>query len=64
MCAPDIRSELGACVQAIIAAQVVQSVGGLKAEIDILVSPIPKHITCNMEDFRTPNTVFDQYSLS
>jgi hypothetical protein len=42
----------------------VQTAGGLKAEIDILVSPIAKYIACNMEDFRTTNTVFDPHALS
>jgi len=41
----------------------VQATGRFKAEIDILISPIPKHIAGDMEDFRTTNTVVDSYPL-
>ena len=30
----------------------------------IVFSPIPKHVTCNMEDFRSANSVFDAHPLS
>jgi hypothetical protein len=62
-CASDAHSWVGSCTQPIVAAQIVQATGRFKAEIDILVSPIPKHIARDMEDFRTTNTVVDSYPL-
>jgi hypothetical protein len=63
-CVPGVRSDLGTDAQPIVAAQIVQTTGDFKPEIDILVSPIAKDITCDMEDFRTTNTVFDPHWLS
>ena len=63
-CSPDVQSWLGVRTQPIVTAQIVQTAGGFKAEIDILVSPIAKDIAGNMEDFRTTNTVFDPHPLS
>jgi hypothetical protein len=58
-----VRCSLGTGAQPIVAAQIVQTAGGLKAEIDIVVPPISKHITRNVEDFCSANTVFDLYPL-